>query len=110
MFDPIIALNHHVALLTLLNQAKEEVARYSGITLLAAKHTGRMIVAELDRSRETLRANKMWVADQSTAERMYRYSISSQRGEHEISQEDLDLHMRAIMGDMERTLKRNNPG
>jgi len=109
-FDPVIALNHHVALLTLVEMAKVEVTKCSGINLLAAKYTGRALVAELDRSRLTMRANKMWVADQPTAERVYRYSISGQRGEHDISQEDLDLHMRAIMGDMERALKRSNSG
>ncbi|QMV44481.1 hypothetical protein [Cohnella cholangitidis] len=109
-FDPIIALNHHVALLRLVEIAKEEVTKCSGINLLAAKYTGRVIVAELDRSRETLRANKMWVADQPTVEGIYRYSMRGQRGEHEISQDDLHLHMRAIMGDLERALKRSNPG
>jgi len=111
-FDPIIALNHHVSLLTLLKAAKEEYAKARGITKYAARHTGAMIFAELEKSKTSMKAHQMWVAEESVGERRYRYGFRRERGEHEISQEDLKLHMRAILGDISRELMQlqQNPG
>ncbi|XID91020.1 hypothetical protein ACF3MZ_21210 [Paenibacillaceae bacterium WGS1546] len=110
MDDPTILLNHHVALLALVELAKEEVVKYNGVKLLAMRFTGKMLMAELERSRERLRANKIWVADRPIGERRYRYSLAGRRGEHEISQDDLDMHMRAIEGDMVRVIDKMRPG
>ena len=106
MYDPVIALNHHVALLTLVELTKIEVANSRGLIQLAAKSAGRDIVAELNKSRDTLRANKMWVADQPVGERRYRYSLAGRGAVHEISETDLEMNMRAIMGDLERALNK----
>jgi len=104
-FDPIISLKSHIALLTILEDAKREVERVKGIPLMAAKALGRMIVAELNKSKASMRANKMCVQDNPIGERRYQYSLFGRRDEYEISQTDLDLHMRMVMEDIERELE-----
>jgi hypothetical protein len=106
-FDTIISLKSHIALLTMVKDAKEEVekAKGKGINLLAAKALGRCVVADLDKSRHKMKANKMWVQDVPIGERLYRYSILGRREEYEISQAELDFYRRMIIGDIEKQYK-----
>lgn len=103
-FEPINSLNAHIALLTLIEDAKKELEAVRGIIEMATKALGRSLMAELEKSREVMKVNKMWVQDSPVGERRYRYSFSGRRDEHEISQTDLDLHRRMIMGTIEKDL------
>ncbi|QJD83542.1 hypothetical protein [Cohnella herbarum] len=103
-FDPVISLNAHIALLTLVEDAKKELEAVRGIILMATKALGRSLMAELEKSREVMKVNKMWVQDSPIGDRRYRYSFSGHRDEHEISQNDLDLHRKMIMGTIEKSL------
>ncbi len=102
MFDPIISLNTHIALLKMLEDAKQEVekAKGKGIILLAAKGLGRAIMAELEKSRKTMQANKMWVYDTPIGERRYRYTLFGKREEHEIPQTELDNQVRTLINEI----------
>ena len=101
-FDPIIFLKSHIALLTILEDAKKEVGRVKGIPLMAAKALGRTITTELEKSREVMRANKMWVQEKPIRERCYQYSLFGRRDEYEISQVDLNLHVGMAMREIDR--------
>lgn len=103
-FGPIISLNAHIALLTLVDDAKVEVETSKGIIQLAAKSAGRSIVSMLEKSRETMKENKMWVQDIPIGERRYRYTLFGKREEYEISQDDLDFHRRMMLVSLERVL------
>jgi hypothetical protein len=107
MFDPIIALNGHIALLTIIETAKQDLPRMKGLQLLALKGLGRMTTLELEKSKAKMKLNKMWVQEVPLGERRYRYVLNGIGNGYEISQADLDLHLGMTMGEFERQLERN---
>jgi len=110
-FDPIIAVNRHIALLTARDKLKEEMDAHTGLIRAAAQGVGRMVMMELEKSKQFMRANQAWIAEQPVGERRYRYGHLRYRGEHEISQEDLDQYIRIAMSKIERELEsKSNPG
>jgi hypothetical protein len=105
LFDPILILQSHIALLTLVEDTKKEVESTKGIIQMAAKSLGRSILAELEKSRKSMKANKMWVDEKPLGERRYHYSIYGRREVHEISPEDLDLQRGMMIRSLERNLE-----
>jgi hypothetical protein len=101
-FDPIIALNRHIALLTLLKEAEREVSERKGIMLMSAKVTGRFISNKLRQSKSVMQANKMWLHEMPIGGRRYGYSFGGRRETYEISEEDLALHIGMVMVELER--------
>jgi basic membrane lipoprotein Med (substrate-binding protein (PBP1-ABC) superfamily) len=105
-FDPIIALNRHIALLTLLKAAEQEVKELKGIVLKIAKVVGRIVVTKLEQSRASMKANKMWVQDNPIGDRRYQYSLYGRREEYEISTTALKLHTVMMLREMEQEIER----
>jgi len=104
VYDPIIAVNHHIALLTLRDKLAEEMGKQKGLVRAAAQGIGRMVMRELDKSKKYMRDNGAWIAEQPVGERRYRYGYLRSRGEHEISQEELERQMQVAMGKIEQEL------
>jgi len=108
--DPILSLQNHIALLTLLQAARDEVIKAKGINLVIAKGLGRLITAKLEQSKAKMRENKMWVQDDPIGERRYRYSLFGRRDEYEIPQADLDHQVRMALTILEQELVKSNTG
>ncbi|MBO7746205.1 hypothetical protein I8J29_18510 [Paenibacillus sp. MWE-103] len=100
-FDPIIALNVRIALLAALDSAEEFVGETKGFTQAIGKVVGKCILFELEKSKQVMKENKMWVEDHPVRGYRYRYLLQGRRGEHEASEADLNLHL----GIVQRTLE-----
>ncbi len=106
MFDPIIQLNHHIALLKLKEMAVEEMGKFAGMTRSFIKVMGQLIMQEIQKSKDAMRVNKMWIADQPQPDGRYRYSFMGRAGAHEVTEETLEHHKRMALGSIEERLKR----
>jgi len=91
MFDPAIALNHHIALLHIRDALAAEMDKHKGITQMAIRSVGKLIMTELQKSKMTMRDNKTWIAEQPIDGR-YRYSCMGHAGLHGIDEATLELH------------------
>ncbi|SFJ74573.1 hypothetical protein SAMN02799624_05797 [Paenibacillus sp. UNC496MF] len=100
-FDPIIALNVRIALLSALESAEEFVEETKGLTQAIGKIVGKCILVELEKSKHVMKEHKMWVDDNPVRGHRYRYLLQGRRGEHEATEADLDLHL----GIVQRTLE-----
>ncbi|WP_308637732.1 hypothetical protein [Paenibacillus silvisoli] len=96
-FDPIIALNVHVALLKALEKVKDHSESSKGVAQSLIKAVGRIIFEELEKSKRTMRENNMWVNESPVQERRYRYSHFGSSNEYVISNEELELHFGIVM-------------
>ncbi|MFC4808134.1 hypothetical protein [Paenibacillus sp. GCM10023250] len=99
-FDPIIALNLRIALLAARDSAEAFVAETGGLTQAIGKLVGRCVLMELEKSKQVMKANNMWVDDTPVRGTRYRYLLQGRRGEHEATEADLQLHL----GIVQRTL------
>ncbi len=106
MFDPIIQLNHHIALLHLKSMAVEEMGKFAGMTRSFIKVMGQLIMQELQKSKETMQVNKMWVAEQPLPDGRYRYSCMGRTGIHEVTEETIEHYKRMALGSIEDRLKK----
>ncbi|QHT60678.1 hypothetical protein GXP70_12490 [Paenibacillus lycopersici] len=104
MYDPIIALNVHVAMLTALESAKEKMEETKGVTQAIVKVVGSLIVSEVERSKRNMKANGMWVSEVPVRDRRYLYSLHGRRAEREVSQTDLDLHLGIVARTLEHKI------
>lgn len=104
-FDPILLLNRHIALLTLLKSAEQDVKATKGVVLALTKWTGRVIQSKLEESKATMRANKMWVQDIPIGERRYQYSLYGRREVYEIIKTDIELNVGMLLNEMEQELE-----
>ena len=104
-FDPIICLKRHIAFLTLLKAAVDDVADKRGVELAVSKWTGRALQQKVAQSIATMKDNKMWVQHQPIGERRCQYSLIGSRNVYEISVADLELNTRMIIDEMERELQ-----
>ncbi|MBO7747338.1 hypothetical protein I8J29_24440 [Paenibacillus sp. MWE-103] len=100
-FDPIIALNVRIALLAALESAEEFVEETKGLTQAIGKIVGKCILFELEKSKQIMKENKMWADDTPIRGYRYRYLLQGRRGEHEVSEAEINLHL----GIVQRTLE-----
>jgi hypothetical protein len=101
-FDPINSLSSHIAILTMVEDMKDQVAKSTSLLQLAAKSLGRELMTELEESHVRMKANRMWVYDVPIGERQYRYSLHGNRQEYEIPTSELVFYRRMKMGDILR--------
>lgn len=106
MFDPIIQLNHHIALLNLKEMAVEEMGKFKGMTRSFVKIMGQLIMQELQKSKESMRANKMWIAEQPLPDGRYRYSFMGRAGTHEVTDETLEHYKRMALKAIDDRIKK----
>ncbi|MBW5446514.1 hypothetical protein GE107_10625 [Cohnella sp. CFH 77786] len=104
-FDPIIALNRHIALLSLLKAAGQEVKDSKGIIHSISKVTGRFIIRKLKQSRASMKDNKMWVQDDPIGDGRYQYTLFGRRELYYISETDLKLHTGMMLREMEQEIE-----
>ena len=97
MYDPIIALNVHIALLTARDQALKQFDESKGLVKEVSRIVGQAVQREIEKSRQNMKANKMWVEDIPVHERRYRYAHLGHRSEYEISRDDLRLHLGIVL-------------
>lgn len=105
MFDPIIQLNHHIALLRLKDMAAEEMGKFAGMTRSFIKVMGQLIMQEIQKSKEAMQVNKMWIAEQPLPDGSYRYSCRGHVGTLEVNTETLEQYKRMALGSIEDRLK-----
>lgn len=100
-FDLIITLNLRIALLTALESAEDFVEETKGLTQALGKIVGTCILLELEKSRQYMKDNKMWVDETPIRGYRYRYLLNGTRCEHEATEADVHLHL----GIVQRTLE-----
>ncbi|QHW30334.1 hypothetical protein GZH47_05400 [Paenibacillus rhizovicinus] len=108
MFDPIISLNVHIALLTARDQALKPFEESKGLVKEFARIVGQTIQHELEKSRQNMKHNKMWVDDVPVRERRYRYAHLGHRSEYEISRDDLRQHLGIVLRSLEYKIEQTS--
>lgn len=104
-FDPVIALNKHIALLTLLTEAEQEVKVIKGLVLPIAKMAGRHLRQKLEQSKSTMWENKMRVQDVPISDRQYQYWLFNRREVYEVSPDTVKFHVRMLLTELENEVR-----
>lgn len=99
-YDPVIALNYHIALLHVRDALVEEMDKHRGIARLAVRGVGKLVMIELRRSKATMQANKTWMDERPLLDGRYRYTNLGRSSTHQMDPDTLEFYKNMVMDDI----------